>query len=291
MNSNKCTLATSGFQRCLMAFLLVGILALTGCSTNSTSNVTIAQQNKPDSSIEIETSQGIQTITPTVVTYEPETFEDPLEFINRPIFKFNDKLYRYILIPASQVYTQYVPDPVQTGVGNFFVNLREPINMVNHLAQGEGSKFGVCLARFVINSTIGLFGIFDPATAWFNLQEERSTFSDTMRFYNIGYGNYLVLPIFGQSDFRNAFSTLGESLVNPVHWISDNPETFYLQSLDSLNQFAPTAPSYEELYDQAEDPYVFFRNLYLQSVERDQDFPEGAQQIAPTTKTETSDGK
>lgn len=273
----------------LQIFALIILFTLAGCSTNQSSETEAAQQNNAVAPIEIETSQGSQLITPTVVSYEPKAFDDPLEFINRPIFNFNDGLYRYFLIPVGKGYSEYVPVPIQTGVGNFFSNLREPLNMINQIAQGEGGKFGICLARFVINSTLGLFGLFDPADKWFDLKEEYATFSDTLRFYGVGYGNYLVLPILGQSDYRNAFSTIGESLLNPVHWISDNPETLMLQSLNSVNQFAPTAPTYEELYEKANDPYVFFRNLYLQSVERDQDFPIGAQQIAPTKKMEKSD--
>lgn len=272
-----------------LKFLIVLVtLLVSGCSSIDEQQIESTTQNQPVAEIEIETSQGTQSITPTVVSYEPTEFEDSLEFINRPIFEFNDGLYRYFLIPVSEGYIKYVPGPVKTGIGNFFSNLREPLNMVNHIAQGEGGKFGVCLARFVINSTLGLFGLFDPADAWFDIKEQRATIAQTLRHYGVGYGNYLVLPILGQSDYRNAFSTIGESLLNPVHWISNNPETLYLQSLDSVNQFAPTAPSYEELYEQAEDPYLFFRNLYLQGVERDQDFPDGAQQIAPTTQTERS---
>lgn len=285
----QCKTSLRYSKSCLRIFALTIVLLLMGCSTNQSLNSVAAQQNDAPDTIQIETSQGSQSITPTVVSYEPKTFEDPLESFNRRVFNFNDGFYRYFLIPVGKGYSEYVPAPIQTGVGNFFSNLREPLNMVNHIAQGKGGKFGVCLARFVINSTLGLFGLFDPATKWFDLKEEQATFSDTLRFYGVGYGNYLVLPILGQSDYRNAFSTIGESLLNPVHWITDNPETLYLQSLNSVNQFAPTAPSYEELYDQADDPYVFFRNLYLQSVERDQDFPVGAQQIGPTKKTDKSD--
>ncbi|MFA3791914.1 VacJ family lipoprotein [Aliiglaciecola sp. SL4] len=268
------------FTAYIKSVCLISILIISGCSSNQVDQVSA----KPPSNQEIviNTSQGEQVLTPTVVTYDPVTFDDPLESINRPIFAFNDVVYRYFLIPVGKGYDAVVPDPVQTGIGNFFSNLREPLNLLNNLAQGEGKKSGTNLGRFLINSTVGLLGLFDPADAWFDMPEETTTIGDTLASYDVGYGNYLVLPILGQSDFRNAFSTLGESLLSPVHVISDTPESTYLQGLDGFNDFVPTAPSYEELRAQSDDPYTFFRNLYLQSVERDEQFDGGVQQFSPS---------
>ncbi|GAB2676465.1 VacJ family lipoprotein [Aliiglaciecola sp. 3_MG-2023] len=260
---------------CLISFLIVS-----GCSSNNAEQVATTPSNNQE--VVINTSQGEQVLTPTVVTYDPVTFEDPLESINRPIFAFNDVVYRYFLIPVSKGYDAVVPDPVQTGIGNFFSNLREPLNLLNNLAQGEGKKSGTNLGRFLINSTVGLLGLFDPADAWFDMPDETATIGDTLASYDVGYGNYLVLPILGQSDFRNAFSTIGESLLSPVHIISDSPESTYLQGLDGFNDFVPTAPSYEELRLESDDPYTFFRNMYLQSVERDAQFDGAVQQLSPS---------
>ncbi|WJG09184.1 VacJ family lipoprotein [Aliiglaciecola sp. LCG003] len=263
--------------------MMLSVIMLTACSTNnSTQQVANEQPPEANKAITITTSQGTQTLSPTVVTYDPETFEDPLEFINRPIFAFNDVLYRYVMIPVSKGYTAVIPDPVQTGIGNFFSNIREPLNLINHALQGEGKKSGTNLSRFLINSTIGLLGLFDPAEAWFDIEEDTATIGDTLESYQVGYGNYLVLPILGQSDFRNAFSTIGESILSPVRVISDAPQTAYLQGLDGFNEFAPSAPSYEELQAQSDDPYTFFRNLYLQSLKRDADFQSAPQQLSPS---------
>ncbi|GAA0858623.1 VacJ family lipoprotein [Aliiglaciecola litoralis] len=264
-----------------MCVWLVLLLFASGCSTNN-NETTSAQQAADNKQIVINTSQGEQVLTPTVVTYDPEQFDDPLESINRPIFAFNDVLYRYVLIPIGKGYDAVVPDPVQSGIGNFFNNLREPLNLLNNLAQGEGKKSGANLSRFLINSTIGLLGLFDPADAWFDLPEQTATIGDTLESYDIGYGSYLVLPIFGQSDFRNAFSTFGETLLSPVQVISNPPQTGYLQGLDGVNDFSPSALSYEELHKQADDPYTFFRNLYLQNLKRDAQFKGTGQQFSPS---------
>ncbi|GAA6185728.1 hypothetical protein NBRC116595_29780 [Aliiglaciecola sp. NS0011-25] len=267
-------------NRYITLVCLISVLVVSGCSSSRVEQVDA--QPPSNQQITINTSQGEQVLTPTVVTYDPVTFADPLESINRPIFAFNDVVYRYFLIPVGKGYDAVVPDPVQTGIGNFFSNLREPLNLLNNLAQGEGKKSGTNLGRFLINSTVGLLGLFDPADAWFDMPEETATIGDTLASYDVGYGNYLVLPILGQSDFRNAFSTLSESILSPVHVISDSPESSYLQGLDGFNDFVPTAPSYEELRAQSDDPYTFFRNMYLQSVERDEQFEGAPQQFSPS---------
>ncbi|MDO6709758.1 MULTISPECIES: MlaA family lipoprotein [Aliiglaciecola] len=267
-------------NRYIKLVCLISVLVVSGCSSSRVEQVDA--QPPSNQQITINTSQGEQVLTPTVVTYDPVTFADPLESINRPIFAFNDVVYRYFLIPVGKGYDAVVPDPVQTGIGNFFSNLREPLNLLNNLAQGEGKKSGTNLGRFLINSTVGLLGLFDPADAWFDMPEETATIGDTLASYDVGYGNYLVLPILGQSDFRNAFSTLSESILSPVHVISDSPESSYLQGLDGFNDFVPTAPSYEELRAQSDDPYTFFRNMYLQSVERDEQFEGAPQQFSPS---------
>lgn len=236
----------------------------------------------------VKSSHGTQQIMPTVVAYEgpPSSqdgdtaqsqqqadFNDPLEWINRPIFTFNDVLYSYLLIPVSHGYNKIMPTPLKTGVSNFFANIREPINGINNMLQGKGSALVSNLSRFVINSTIGILGLFDPAKAWFDIDAQISHVDDTMRNYNMGYGSYLVLPILGSSDLRNGFSSIVESMTSPIHQISDYPQTLYLQTYEGFHGVVPKLISYEELGKNKEDPYVFFRNLYMQSLLRDSQFP------------------
>ena len=222
--------------------------------------------------IEVTSSHGTDAIKPTVVGYQPQTFKDPLEFINRPIFAFNDAIYRYALIPVAKGYLKLMPEPAQHVVSNFFSNIREPLNVLNHLMQANGSLMGNSLARFVVNSTIGILGLFDPADAWLGIAANKSTLGDTLASYGVGYGAYLVLPLLGQSDTRNGFSTIVESLASPIHQVTHEPQTLYIQSYGGFHEFAPEAESYQKLSAESEDKYLFFRNLYIEGLLRDEQY-------------------
>ena len=280
-----------------LTLLLLSLCFLGACSTQpkqadsqATSEPAKHQTDKALSSptLTVESSHGIQEIEPTVVGYSElpaqspaiadtpdDTFHisDPLEVINRPIFAFNDVLYRYLMIPASQGYKAITPELFRTGVSNVFANIREPINGLNHLLQLEGRALGHNLSRFLINSTLGLLGIFDLADNWFGIDSRVTHIEDTLRTYGVGYGSYLVLPFFGQSDFRNGFSIITESFASPIRQVTDNPETLYVQSYLGFHNAVPKLLSYKDLYKDKKDPYVFFRNLYMQSILRDQQFP------------------
>lgn len=278
------------------------LVLLSACSANKSSPPldSLPAQKKPGPELIVNSSHGRQSIEPTVVSYaatdtqsatdngQAPAFDDPLEFINRPIFAFNDKLFEYVLIPASKGYTAVVPDPVRQGVSNFFSNIREPLNALNQLFQGQPHTSGKSAGRFLINSTVGLLGFFDPATAWFDMDEEVSTINDTLASYDVGYGSYLVLPILGQSDLRNGFSTITESMFSPIRYVTDDPQTLYIQIYGGFHQFAPQAPTYQKLRAETQDPYVFFRNMYMQGILRDKQYPGDTQQQSELDSSETS---
>ena len=258
-------------MRLTISSLLLSLTLLGACSqtprpadTDATAPVTVSTQ------------QGTVTVQPTVVGYQIDEADDPLESINRPIFAFNHVLYRYLLNPIGRGYQAIMPDPAKQGVSNFFANLREPLNLVNNFAQGDGSGGFTNLGRFLINTTIGLAGLFDPATAWFDLPEDKASLNETLRHYDVGRGAFVVIPILGQSDLRNGASSFTESMFHPVHYTFEDPTDDQLLGFKALHDFSPRVKTYDELYDQAEDPYVFFRNLYLQGQMRD----DAAQQPA-----------
>ena len=211
-------------------------------------------------------------IVTNVVSYTD--YRDPLIGMNRAFFVFNDYTYRYALIPVSKGYRRILPDPVHRCVDNFFYNVKAPIYFVNHLLQLEPAASGRNALRFGINSTLGLLGLFDPARAWFDLERAESHLEDTFARYGAGYGLYLVLPIFGPSDLRNGTSRALEHFLNPIPWLTEDPTTTAVQSYDYFQDFAPQAERYKPLREKSEDPYLFIRNLYLQGVQRDADYPK-----------------
>lgn len=204
---------------------------------------------------------------PTVVA--PAEYRDPLIAVNRAIFAFNDFTYRRVLIPVSKGYVRAVPAPARRSVGNFFHNIRTPIYVANDLLQLEPRPLGRHLARFVVNSTVGVGGLFDPARKWFGLEKTATGFEDTLSGYGVGYGIYLVLPIFGSSDIRHGVSMVADYFLNPIPYLTENPATSAVMSYDNFHEFSAEADEYEELRRRLDDPYIFFRNLHLQGVQRD----------------------
>jgi len=215
-------------------------------------------------------------ITPNVVSFddsaEGREFPDPLMRFNRAVFAFNDVTYRYALIPAARVYRQ-VPAPVQTGIGNFFDNIKTPISLANHLFQLEPRSAGVDIARFLINTTIGIGGIFDPATRWFEIEAAPTGFSETLVQYGTEHGAYLVLPFIGPSNLRDGSASFVDGLLNPLGYL-ENPESLTLRVFDNFQEFAPAAETYLSMREESEDLYIFMRNLHLEGIQRDAQFSE-----------------
>lgn len=232
----------------------------------------------------VNTSQGALSVAPTVVALADGTsttgelyYHDPWEGFNRTMFQFNHVTYRYALLPLADGYQYVVPAPVRDKIGNVFDNLREPLNLVNHAMTGEIARAGTNLGRFVINSTLGILGLFDPAQRWFDLLPQKQTLATTLQHYDIGAGPYVVLPILGPADPREAFSIVTEGLVHPVNYIAQPPETYQLRIGEGIDDFSQQSDTYRTLYDKADDPYIYFRNQYIQGQRRDQLFELGEQ--------------
>jgi phospholipid-binding lipoprotein MlaA len=219
-----------------------------------------------------ETGGGTIEIDPNVVSYDE--YHDPLMPMNRFVFGFNDIVTRYALIPLGKGYARVVPEAVDRRVDNFFKNAASPVYAVNQLLQADPRKSGVNLARFGINTTVGLLGLFDPAEAWFGLERAPSDFAETLAHYDVGYGTYLVLPFFGPSDLRNAAARGVDYFLHPIPYVLDNPESFMVMSFGFFEEFAQNAENYEKLMQESEDPYLFMRNLHLQSIQRNAAYRE-----------------
>lgn len=211
-------------------------------------------------------------IEPTVVSYTE--YRDPLIGMNRAVFAFNDFSYRYLLFPLARAYRWVLPDPVERSIGNFFRNLKMPISLVNNLLQGRPAGMGRNLARFGINTTVGLAGLFDPAAAWFRIEPAATGFDDTLARWGAGYGAYLVLPFLGPSSLRNGPGLVADYFLNPVPYLLESPESTAATGFDNFQRFAPGSERYLQLHRESKDPYLFFRNLHLQGLQRDAEYSE-----------------
>lgn len=261
--------------------LLTAILLLFTPSSNTLVAAEKTTRNEQHSS---EKPGSLSEDEITVVSYPQSEFHDPLIGFNRVVFAFNDISYRYVLIPVSKAYNTIAPQPVRTGVSNVFSNIKAPIHTINYLLQWQPSKAGISTARFLLNSTIGIAGIFDPASAWFGLPKSETGFSDTLARYGSGYGTYLVLPFIGASDLRSGTGVVADYFLNPIPYITEQPDTTYIMSFDTLQGFAPEAEGYLKLRDKSDDPYLFFRNMHLQGLLRDQQYKAEQAQNKPIQK-------
>ncbi|MEM7293776.1 MAG: VacJ family lipoprotein, partial [Pseudomonadota bacterium] len=140
---------------------------------------------------------------------QPNPEVDPWESWNRSVYSFNEGLDRLILKPVAQTYREYTPQFIQTGIGNFLSNLGDILVIINDLLQLKFEQAGQDMSRFLLNSTVGLFGFFDVASP-IGLPKHDEDFGQTLGYWGVDSGPYLVLPFFGPSTLRernNAFST------------------------------------------------------------------------------------
>ncbi|MEL6607936.1 MAG: VacJ family lipoprotein [Pseudomonadota bacterium] len=193
--------------------------------------------------------------------------DDPLAGVNRPVHAFNKGLDTVALRPASQVYGAVAPTPVRQGVSNFADNLSTPGDMVNNGLQGDLDGFARNTFRLLMNSTVGVLGIWDVASAM-GVEPEETDFGETLHVWGVGEGAYVELPVFGPSTTRDAFGTVVDFVIDPVGTTLDGREADYALGarvgsvLDTRERFSTTIDSV--LYDSA-DSYSQSRLIYLQN--------------------------
>lgn len=193
---------------------------------------------------------------------------DPLEPVNRVFFAFNDKLYFWVLKPVSRGYAMVVPQAVRKCAGNFFFNLKTPVRLVNNVLQAKFARSGVELARFAVNSTVGVVGLWDPARSWLKLSPSDEDFGQTLGKYGVGEGVYLCWPIFGPANLRDSLGLAGDYFLDPISYLSMNgegEEALEIKSGDTVNRTSLRIGDYEAFKEATFDPYSAMRDSYTQS--------------------------
>ena len=207
---------------------------------------------------------------------------DPWEKLNRKTHRFNNAVDRTIARPLALGYVKVVPRPVRLGVSNFFSNLGEPITTLNSLLQGKPKQAAQSLGRFLLNSTLGIGGIFDPASDA-KLPRKNEDFGQTLGVWGWRRSRYVELPLFGPRTIRDVFGLLGDAPLSPIRQVDDDKIRLGLQGLQLVNVRAQLL-SIDSLREGAVDEYALFRDSWLQrrnyqiSEDRkksdDQDLPE-----------------
>lgn len=192
-----------------------------------------------------------------------EEVADPLEPVNRVVDNFNDKVDRAVLKPTAQVYEKVVPALARTSVTNFFNNLGEPLVIVNQLLQGKGRAGLSDTGRLLVNSTIGVLGLFDPATQM-GLTGHNEDFGQTFGSWGIGEGWYLVLPILGPSTVRDSLGLIGDYQLDPLAQHDEVRERNALGGLRVVETRAGLLSASKVRDTAALDAYLFTREAYRQ---------------------------
>ena len=187
---------------------------------------------------------------------------DPLETWNRGIYQFNYRLDQWVLLPTVRGYTYVTPKFVRTGVSNFFSNLGDLPSLGNSLLQLKGERAMRTTARLMFNTILGVAGIWDPATAM-GLPKEREDFGQTLGYYGVPAGAYLVLPVYGPSSVRDTsglvVDTLGEQSANFLNVAEESRKHFEIDLLRAIDMRYSTPYRYGQL----NTPFEYSRVRYL----------------------------
>jgi phospholipid-binding lipoprotein MlaA len=189
---------------------------------------------------------------------------DPLEPMNRAFFRFNDRLYFWVLKPVAKGYNKVAPEPFRASVTRFFLNARYPVRFVNNLLQGKLKSVGVETARFVVNSTVGIGGLFDPARDEWNLQPRTADLDQTLGLYRLPPGIYFDWPGLGPSSVRGTVGLVGDGFLSPWTYV-DGPAVFFgMRLFDTVNATSLQLGEYESFKQATFDPYVALRDAYYE---------------------------
>ncbi len=186
--------------------------------------------------------------------------QDPWEGFNRAVFNFNEGLDRAILKPVTQGYRYVTPEIAQTGVNNFFENLKDVRTLVNNLLQGKVHNALEDFARITFNTTFGLGGLIDVATPM-GIAKNNEDFGQTLGRWGVSSGPYVVLPLFGPSTVRDTVGMVPDWYLDPLYYVDDNTTRVSLRVLRVVDTRSQLMDAERII---SGDRYVFIRDAYLQ---------------------------
>lgn len=197
------------------------------------------------------------------VLAQAATEEDPWESINRPIFRFNDTIDTYALKPLAQGYQWVTPQFLEDGIHNMFRNLGDVTNLANNVLQLKPHAAGVDTARLIVNTIFGLAGFFDVGTKM-GLQRSDEDFGQTLGYWGVGSGPYVMLPLLGPSTVRDAIAKYPDTYTEPYRYMDHVPTRNTAIAVDVVDTRASLLSAEKMIRG---DKYSFIRNAYLQNRE------------------------
>ena len=189
--------------------------------------------------------------------------KDPLEGLNRTVYKFNDVVDNVAIKPVAKGYQAITPSPIQTGVNNFFKNIRDVVTLVNELFQFKFKQAANTTGRVALNTTVGVLGVFDVHSKAGGVRT-REDFGQTLGYFGLDSGAYLVLPIIGPSSTRDGVGFITDAMFfDPVSYIHDVPSRNITTAVLIIDKRAELLDD-TDIRDKAFDPYAFMRDSYMQ---------------------------
>ena len=214
------------------------------------------------------TSDNVKTESSDFETSKIEDeIYDPIEPFNRAIFSFNNAADKLILEPVAKGYKK-LPSPLQSGINNFLSNLRMPLIFVNQLLQGQGKNASESAGRFLVNSTIGVFGLVDVADK-IGLEEKEEDFGQTLATWDVGDGFYVVLPLFGPSNLRDTAGMVLTYTTDPINaYAVSEGEAWVIPlrtAVNAVDQRSKIIDEVNALRNNSIDYYAAVRSSYYQN--------------------------
>lgn len=186
--------------------------------------------------------------------------KDPWESFNRKVYAFNEVLDDYLLKPIAKGYRAVTPSVVDKSITNFFNNIGDVANLGNSVLQLKHRKAAVSTARIVFNTVFGIGGLFDVATAW-DLPREDEDFGQTLNYWGVPEGNYLMLPFLGPATVTDAIGKVPDNFMDPLTYAVSAPESYAFTGTKLIDVRADLIPAENLIVG---DEYTFVRNAYLQ---------------------------
>ncbi len=268
-------------------------LGLCGCAGNDRTTKTLGNFEKGAEPTFVESAEGALDEEPGLDAELVDPFDespheaqmeeyDPIEPVNSAIFEFNYRFDKYLLKPVAKVYNFFVPPDVQQSIVNVFQNARFVPRFFNNLLQAKFRGAGIEMSRFLINSTLGVGGLFDPAGIMFELKTPSEDLGQTLGTYGVGPGPFLMIPFFGPFTLRDGIGFIGDSLLDPFNWfilpfvktnsipqlIQDRSDIriirFGLTGGEAVNLRSLSLETFQGVEEGTLDLYGAIRNGYLQ---------------------------
>lgn len=194
---------------------------------------------------------------------------DPYETTNREVHEFNKGFDQALLRPTANFYAETLPDPARNLLSNLADHISLSGDIVNDILQGQVDDLGHNFSRFIVNSTVGVFGIFDPASGDFDLPRREASVGETLAVYGVPEGAYVELPFLGPSTEREAYGRIGDFFTNAFSYVLSGPSALAatgVGAIDLLNDRAEFGDAIDDVFYNSADSYAQTRSLYLQNL-------------------------